>query len=56
MRWACRMHGRLVIENTILVGKPEGKRELRTRSRWENNPEADFKGTMLDTVGWIHLF
>jgi len=42
---------RMVIANTILVGKPEENKALRrTRCRWENNVNVDFKETMSDNV------
>jgi hypothetical protein len=35
-------------ENSILVGKPEGKRPLgRPRRRWENNSRTDLR-----EIGW----
>jgi hypothetical protein len=50
MRWAghvaCVGEGRGV--NMILVGRPEGRRQLgRPRRRWEDNIEID-----LQEVGW----
>jgi hypothetical protein len=47
----------MTITNNILVGKSEGNTALRrTRCRWENNFNVDFKETMSDNVGWTHLF
>jgi hypothetical protein len=40
----------------FLVGKPEGKRQLRRpRHRWENNIKIDFEGTEWVIMDWIHL-
>jgi len=40
----------------ILVGKPEGKRQLgRTSHRWENNIRLDLKEAGWERVDWVHL-
>jgi hypothetical protein len=41
---------------TILVGKPEGKRQLgRPRRRWEYNIRMDLREIGWEAVGWVHL-
>jgi hypothetical protein len=40
----------------ILVGNPEGKRQLRRpRRRWVNNIKMDLRETGLDGGDWIDL-
>jgi hypothetical protein len=40
----------------IVVGKPEGKRQLgRTRRRWVENIKMDFREVELDGMDWIDL-
>jgi hypothetical protein len=40
----------------ILVGKPEGKRQLgRHRYGWEVNIMLNLREIILDAVAWIHL-
>jgi hypothetical protein len=40
----------------VLVGKPEGKKSLgRSRHRWEDNIEMDFKEIEWEGVDWINL-
>jgi len=39
----------------ILVGKPEGKRPLESRYRWEDNIRIDIREIGSDGVDWIHL-
>jgi hypothetical protein len=38
-----------------MVGKPEGKRPLRVRSRWEDNIKIDLKEIEWGGVDCIHL-
>ena len=57
MRWArhvARMgKGRGV--HRILVGKPEGKRPLGPRHRWEDNIKMDIQEVGCGGVDWIEL-
>jgi hypothetical protein len=58
MRWAghvVRMgEGRGV--NRVLVGKPEGKRQLgRPRCRWEDNIKLNLRQRGIDGENWIQL-
>jgi hypothetical protein len=40
----------------ILVGKPEGKRQLgRPRRGWVDNIKMDLRGIELDGMDWIDL-
>jgi hypothetical protein len=40
----------------ILVGKPEGKRQLgRLRRRWENNVKIDLREIGWGGINWIYL-
>jgi hypothetical protein len=40
----------------ILVGKPEGKRQLgRPRCRWEDNNRTDLRESGWEGVDWMHL-
>jgi hypothetical protein len=40
----------------ILVGKPDGKRQLgRTRRRWVDNIKMDFREIWWDGMDWIDL-
>jgi hypothetical protein len=40
----------------VLVGKPEGKRQLgRPRRRWEDGVRMDFREIGLGDVDWIRL-
>jgi hypothetical protein len=40
----------------ILVGKPEGKRQLeRYKRRWENNIKMNLREMVLEVVVWIYL-
>jgi hypothetical protein len=40
----------------VLVGKPEGKRQLgRPRRRWENNVKMDLRGIGWGGADWIVL-
>jgi hypothetical protein len=40
----------------ILIVKAEGRKSLaKSRRRWENNIEIDFKKTGHGDVDWIHL-
>jgi hypothetical protein len=40
----------------VLVGRPECKRPLgRTKRRWEDNIEMDFREIGIDGVNWIQL-
>ena len=41
---------------TVLVGKPEGKRQLRKpRRRWENNIKVDLQEVGCVGMDWIEL-
>ena len=40
----------------VLVGKPEGKRQLvRSRSRWEDNFKIDLQEVLCGVMDWIEL-
>jgi hypothetical protein len=40
----------------ILVGKPEGKRQLgRPRNKWEDNIEMDFQEVGCGGMDWIDV-
>jgi hypothetical protein len=40
----------------VLVGKPEGKRQLgRPRRSWENNIKMDLREIWIDRSNWIQL-
>jgi hypothetical protein len=44
------------IRDSILVGKPEGKRPLgRPRRRWVDTIEMDLREIGWDGMDWIHL-
>jgi hypothetical protein len=58
MRWsghvACKGERRCVYR--VLVGKPEGKRQLgRPRRRWENNIKMDLQEEGCGGLDWIEL-
>jgi hypothetical protein len=58
MRWAGHVAPMGEKRNTyrILVGKPEGKRQIgRPRHRWEDNIEMDLIEIGWSDVGWIDL-
>jgi hypothetical protein len=58
MRWAVYVArvGQRKNAYKILVGKPEGKRQLgRPRRRWENNFRIYLREIGLKCVDWIHL-
>jgi hypothetical protein len=40
-------------EYRILVGKPEGKRPLRSRCRWVENIKMDLREIGWDDVDWV---
>jgi len=58
MRWAghvARM-GEGIDVHKVLVGKPEGKRELgRRRNRWEDNIKMDLQKVGCGGVDWMEL-
>jgi hypothetical protein len=39
----------------ILVGKPVGKRPLKTRRTWEDNVEMDVTKMWCKDANWFHL-
>jgi hypothetical protein len=40
----------------VLVGRPEGKRQLRrSRHRWEDNIKLDVRWIGIDGANWIQL-
>jgi hypothetical protein len=39
----------------VLVGKPEGKRQLVERSRWEDNIKTCLREIGWGGMDWIHL-
>jgi hypothetical protein len=40
---------------SILFGKPEGKRSLGRRRRWEDNIRMDLTEIVLEVLDWFHL-
>jgi len=58
MRWAghvARMVERRGVYR-VLVGKPEGKRQLgRPRRRWEDNIKMDLQEVVCGGMDWIEL-
>jgi hypothetical protein len=43
-------------EYEILVGNPEGKRQLiRSQCRWEDNIKMKLRETGRETLDWVHL-
>jgi hypothetical protein len=58
MRWAghVALMGDVTDANNILVGKPEGKRQLGSHNRrWEDNIRTDLREIGWEGVDWIHL-
>jgi hypothetical protein len=58
MRWARHLarRGEKRNVNRLLVGKPEGKRQLgRTRRRWIENIKMDLLEIGVSVVDWIGL-
>jgi hypothetical protein len=57
MRWVghvARMgEGRCVYR--VFVGRPEGKRPLRPRRRWDDNIKMDVREIGIDGANWIQL-
>jgi hypothetical protein len=40
----------------VLVGRPEGKRQLRRlRHRWEDGIKMDLREIGWEGIGWMHL-
>jgi hypothetical protein len=53
---ACSTHGEKMNEYRVLVGKPEGNRQLRRRRHtWEDNSKMDLGDVGLGAVDWIDL-
>ena len=56
MGWACSMYGARRSVYRILVGKPEGKRQLgRPRRRWEANIKNAVQEMGCEGMDWIDL-
>jgi hypothetical protein len=58
MRWAWYVAhmGQMRNADSILVGKPEGKRPLgRPRHKWEDNIRMDVRKIGWEGVDWMHL-
>ena len=58
MRWAGHVErmGERRSEYRVLVGKPEGKRQLgRPRRRWEDNIKMDLQEVGCGDMDWIEL-
>jgi hypothetical protein len=58
MKWAGHVarSGETRNANRILVGNPEGKRQLgRPRCRWVDNIKIDLRGIEWDGMDWIDL-
>jgi hypothetical protein len=50
------MHGAKMNAYRILVGKPEGKRQLgKPGCRWEDNIKIDLREIQWDDMEWIDL-
>jgi len=46
----------MINAHNILVGKPEGKRQLgRRRRRWEDNIRMDLRKIAWEVVDWMHV-
>jgi hypothetical protein len=53
---ACSTNGEKNTANSILVGKPEGKRPLgRPRCTWVDNIKMDLREIGWDGMNWIDL-
>jgi hypothetical protein len=53
---ACNSIGQMVNANKILVGKPEGKKQLgRRRSRWKDNIRINLEKIGWEVLDWIYL-
>jgi hypothetical protein len=49
-------HNFTLHNNRVLVGKPEGKRQLgRSRHRWEDKIKADLQEVECESRDWIEL-
>jgi len=56
MGWACGAYGCGELLYRVLVGKPEGKRQLgRARRRWVDNIRMDLQEVGCGYMGWIGL-
>jgi hypothetical protein len=56
MGGACGSHGEVRGAYNILVGRPEGRRQLgRPRRRWEDNIRMYLREIGFGDVDWIHL-
>ena len=56
MGGACSAHGGKRGVYRVLVGKPEGKRQLgRPRRRWENNTKMHFQEVVCGVMDWIEM-
>jgi hypothetical protein len=54
--WTCGTHGGGEGAYRVLVGSPEGRRQLgRTRRRWEDNIKMDLGEIGIDGANWIRL-
>ena len=52
----CSVYGGNKTYIQVLVGKPEGKRQLgRPRHRWEDNIKMDLQGVGCGSMDWIKL-
>jgi hypothetical protein len=56
MRWTCRKMGEMRNAYNILVGKPEGKRQLgRPKHGWEDDIGTYRREVVWEGVDWFHL-
>ena len=56
MGMACSTYGERRVVYEVLVGKPEGKRQLgRHRHRWEDNIILDIQEVECGVMDWIDL-
>jgi hypothetical protein len=53
---ACSTHEKKMTANRILMGTPEGKRQIgRSRRRWVDNIKTNFRDTGWGGMDWIDL-
>jgi len=56
MGWACSAYGGEERRMQVLVGKPEGKRQIgRPRRRWDDNIKMDLQEVGCGGMDWIEL-
>jgi hypothetical protein len=56
IKWHVARIGEKINVYTILMGKPEGKRQLgQSRHRWEDNIKIDLGEIGWSDISWINL-